>query len=34
MAMKEAQAKYDLMNKDYQKDLAVLQAKYQVQYGG
>ena len=33
MAMKETQAKYDLVNKDYQKELAQLQAKYQTQYG-
>ena len=33
MAMKETQAKYDLVNKDFQKELAQLQAKYQTQYG-
>ena len=33
MAMKDTQAKYDLMNKEFQKELASLQAKYQKQYG-
>ena len=33
MAMKETQAKYDLLNQDYQKELATLQAKFQQTYG-
>jgi hypothetical protein len=33
MAMKDAQAKYDDINKEYQKELASLQAKFQGRYG-
>ncbi len=33
LALKETQTRYDEMNKEFQKELASLQAKYQSKYG-
>lgn len=34
MALKDVQEKYDVTNREYQRELAQLQAKYLQKYGG